>query len=111
MALKTKVFDPADYLTDAETIRYYLLLAFESEDPQRISKALGAVARARGGITKLARATGLSREALHRALSDTGNPEFATVLKVMTALGVRLVPEIPKAKKPTGAKSARRRAA
>jgi probable addiction module antidote protein len=48
------------------------------------------VARARGGIAQLARETGITREALYRALSDSGNPELGTVLKVMRALGVRL---------------------
>jgi probable addiction module antidote protein len=67
-----------------------LTLALESEDPRVISKALGAVARARGGIAQLARETGITREALYRALSESGNPELGTVLKVMRALGVRL---------------------
>jgi probable addiction module antidote protein len=41
-------------------------------------------------MTQLARDTGIAREALYRALSDTGNPELGTTLKVMHALGVRL---------------------
>ena len=90
MALKTTVFDPAEYLIDQETISAFLTEALESDDPRHIAKALGAVARARGGITELARQTGLTREALHRALSESGNPELGTVLKVMHALGVRL---------------------
>ena len=49
-----------------------------------------AVARARGGMTELARNTGISREALYRALSEDGNPELGTALKVMHALGVKL---------------------
>jgi probable addiction module antidote protein len=77
-------------LTDDETIAGYLTLALDSEDPRIIAKALGAVARARGGIAELARQTGITREALYRALSDSGNPELGTVLKVMRALGVRL---------------------
>ncbi len=90
MALKTTVFDPAEYLIDHETISAFLTEALESDDPRHIAKALGAVARARGGIAELARRTGLTREALHRALSESGNPELGTVLKVMHALGVRL---------------------
>ena len=88
--VKTRVYDPADFLTDDETIAGYLTLALDSEDPRIIAKALGAVARARGGIAELARQTGITREALYRALSDSGNPELRTVLKVMRALGVRL---------------------
>jgi probable addiction module antidote protein len=90
MAIETAPWDPAEFLTDDETIGYYLTDALESNDPRTIAKALGTVARAKGGIAQLARNTGISREALHRALSDTGNPEFGTVLKVMDALGVRL---------------------
>jgi probable addiction module antidote protein len=90
MALHTEPFDVADYLTDEETISAYLTEVLESDDPRYIAKALGAVARARGGMAQLAKDTGISREALYRALSDTGNPEFGTVLKVMHALGVRL---------------------
>ena len=90
MALQTEPFDVADYLTDEETISAYLTEALESDDPRFISRALGDVARARGGMSQLANVTGISREALYRALSDTGNPEFGTVLKVLHALGVRL---------------------
>jgi len=42
------------------------------------------------GITQIARETGLGRESLYKALSPEGNPEFATVLKVVRALGLRL---------------------
>jgi probable addiction module antidote protein len=90
MAIYTEPFDVADYLTDEETISAYLTEVLESDDPRYIAKALGTVARARGGMAQLAKDTGISREALYRALSDTGNPEFGTVLKVMHALGVRL---------------------
>ena len=90
MALKTLPFDVADYLTDDETIAEFLTDALESDDPRYIAKALGAVARARGGMTELARSTGISREALYRALSEDGNPELGTALKVMHALGVKL---------------------
>jgi probable addiction module antidote protein len=41
-------------------------------------------------MTQLANDTGLAREALYRALSPTGNPNFGTVLKVLRALGVQL---------------------
>jgi probable addiction module antidote protein len=90
MALHTEPFDVADYLTDEETISAYLTEALESDDPRFIARALGDVARARGGMTQLANMTGISREALYRALSDTGNPEFGTVLKVLHALGIKL---------------------
>lgn len=88
--LKTKPYDAAEFLTDDETIAAYLTEALDSDDPRFIAKALGAVARARGGMAQLARDTGIAREALYRALSDTGNPELGTALKVMRALGIRL---------------------
>jgi probable addiction module antidote protein len=90
MAIKTLPYDAADFLTDGETIAAYLTEALESDDPRYIAKALGAVARARGGMAQLARETGIAREALYRALSESGNPELGTALKVMHALGVRL---------------------
>ena len=94
MALKTAPCDTADFLTDDETIAAYLTEALESDDPRHIAKALGAVARARGGMQNLARETGTSREALYRALSETGNPELGTALKVIHALGIRLTASI-----------------
>jgi probable addiction module antidote protein len=90
MGLKTTAYDAADFLNDDETIAAYLTEALEGDDPRQIAKALGAVARARGGITQLARETGITREALYRALGEKGNPELGTALKVMHALGVRL---------------------
>jgi probable addiction module antidote protein len=90
MALELAPWDAAEFLTDEETIAAYLTEALESDDPKIIAKALGAVARARGGMAQLARDTGISREALYRALSENGNPELGTALKVMRALGVRL---------------------
>jgi probable addiction module antidote protein len=90
MGLKTTPYDAADFLTDEETISAYLTEALESDEPRVIAKALGAVARARGGMAQLSRDTGIAREALYRALSEAGNPELGTALKVMHALGVRL---------------------
>lgn len=87
--VKTKPFDPAEYLDDSESIAAYLTEALETGDPAFIADALGVVARARG-MTDVAREAGVSRESLYRALSADGNPEFATVLSVIRALGLRL---------------------
>ncbi len=94
MAIKTKPYDAAEFLTDDESIAAYLTEALEFDDPRCIAKALGAVARARGGMAQLARETGITRESLYRALSETGNPELGTALKVLHALGVRLTASI-----------------
>ena len=61
----------------------------EDGDPALVSAALGGVARAIG-MTQIAKEMGMSRESLYRALSVDGHPEFATVFKVMKALGLRL---------------------
>lgn len=86
---KTKPFDPAEYLDDSEPIAAYMTEALEGGDPAFVADALGVVARARG-MTEIAREAGVSRESLYRALSADGNPEFATVLRVVKALGLRL---------------------
>jgi probable addiction module antidote protein len=87
--LKTTLFDAADYLDSAEAIAVYLEEAFATDDPAYIAHALGTVARAKG-MTEVARKTGLSRESLYKALSAEGNPEFATILKVMSALDLKI---------------------
>jgi len=92
VTLKTKAFDPATYLDSDEARAVYLNEAFETGDVGFIADALGVVARAQG-MTKLARDADLSREALYRALSINGNPELSTVLKVTTALGLKLTVE------------------
>jgi len=89
MAVKTKRFDPADYLTTDEALAEYINAALETGDPAFIADSLGIVARAKG-MAKVARQTGLGRESLYKALCAEGNPEFATVLKVVEALGLRL---------------------
>ena len=64
-----------------------------AEDVTGIARALGDVARAKG-MSSVARDAGLSRESLYKALSESGNPSFATVLKVAKALGVRFHVEV-----------------
>jgi probable addiction module antidote protein len=85
-----KFYDAAEYLDSPEMIAIYLTGAFESEDPALIAKAIGNAARAQG-MTDVAEKTGLSRENLYRALGGDAKPEFATVLKVLQALGITLV--------------------
>lgn len=92
MVVETKLWDPAEHLNSDEDIAAYLSAALEDGDPRLIAAALGDVARARG-MTRIARETGLAREALYRALSPEGNPELGTVLRVAKALGIRFVAE------------------
>ena len=88
---KTKIlpWDPAQHLESEEDMAAYLEAALEEGDPALVAAALGDIARAKG-MTQLARDTGLGRESLYKALSPSGNPEFATVMKVVAALGLKL---------------------
>lgn len=87
--IKLRNFDPVRYLDSEEMIEEYLLAACEDGHPSDIARSLGDIARARG-ITNLAQKTGLTRQALYKALSGEGNPELATITKVAAALGFRL---------------------
>ena len=85
----TTPWDPADHLKTDEDMAAYLEAALEEADPAVIAAALGDIARAKG-MTQVAREAGLGRESLYKALSPNGNPEFATILKVVSALGLQL---------------------
>jgi probable addiction module antidote protein len=87
--MATRPWDPAEHFETEEDMAAYLEAALEDGDPALVSAALGDIARAKG-MTQVARDTGLGRESLYKALSPEGNPEFATVLKVLRALGLRL---------------------
>jgi probable addiction module antidote protein len=86
---KTLPWKTEDHLETLEDIAAYVEAVFEDGDPELISYALGAVARSKG-MTEIARRTGLGRQSLYKALSPQGRPEFATVLKVVQALGLKL---------------------
>ncbi len=85
----TKRWDAATHLKSNEAIAAYLEAAIEDGDPAVVTAALGDIARSKG-MTRIARKAGLGRESLYKALSPGGNPEFATVLRVVQALGLKL---------------------
>ena len=87
--IETTRWDAADHLDDDADVAAYLEAALEDGDHQVIAAVLGDIARAKG-MSWVARETGLGRESLYKSLSSDGNPEFATVLKVVRALGLRL---------------------
>lgn len=89
--VKTSAYDVAEHLRTPEEMAAYLDTWLEEapDDVSGIARALGDIARAKG-MSRVAKEAGLSRESLYRALSEGGNPSFATVLKVARALGVRL---------------------
>ena len=85
----TRPWDAAEHLETEEDMVAYLEAALESGDASLVAAALGDIARTKG-MTEIAREAGLGRESLYKALSPEGNPEFATVLKVVRALGLKL---------------------
>lgn len=82
-------FDPADYLDDAASQAELLADAFETGNAAYIANALGVVARARG-MSSVANEAGVTREALYKSLSETGDPRLSTLLGVVKALGLQL---------------------
>ena len=94
MALVTQPFDAAEFLDSPETISAYLEAALAEGDPALFAAALGDIAKARG-MSDIARTAGVTREALYKALSETGDPRMSTLFGVIRALGlkVRLEPE------------------
>jgi probable addiction module antidote protein len=83
-------FDAAPYLDSEEAIAAYLTDILQANDAGLLAAALGDIARARG-MTEIAKAAGVTREALYKALRPDSAPRFDTVSRVCTALGVRLV--------------------
>lgn len=90
MSLRTSEWDAADYLETEGDIAGYLTAVMEENDPKLLQAALGDVARARG-MTGIARSANLGRESLYKSLSTEGNPSFQTVVKVLAALGIKIV--------------------
>ena len=87
----TTSYDVAEHLRTSEEMAAYLEACFEEAngDASFIAKAIGDIARARG-MSQVARDAGLSRESLYKALSGNRNPNFATIIKVISALGLKL---------------------
>ncbi|MBU3712751.1 MAG: putative addiction module antidote protein [Limnohabitans sp.] len=83
-------FDAAEYLNSEEDIAAYLTSVIEENDSSLLAAALGDIARARG-MTQVAKDSGITREALYKALRPGSEPRFETVSRVCAALGVRLV--------------------
>ncbi|MEI7666577.1 MAG: addiction module antidote protein [Synechococcaceae cyanobacterium ELA263] len=91
MNTSTSAYDVSDYLRTPEEMAAYLEACIEEADGDAafIAKALGDIARAQG-MTQVARDAGLSRESLYKALSGERSPSFDTILKVVSALGLKL---------------------
>lgn len=90
---RTPEFDAADYLDNEETIAEFLTASMEDPNPDVFLMALRDVAKARG-MAELARASGLGRESLYKALTPGAKPRYDTILKVMHGLGVGLLARV-----------------
>jgi probable addiction module antidote protein len=89
MTIETKPWDAADVLNTPADIAAYLDAYLEDGTPEELLSALNTIARARG-MSELARQSCISREAMYRALSESGNPTLDTLVRVLKALGLRL---------------------
>ena len=83
-------FDFSEHLDSEQAMAEYLTVVLEDNDPSLLAAALGDIARARG-MSEIARASGITREALYKALRHDAQPRFDTISRVCTALGVKLV--------------------
>ena len=83
-------FDAAPYLDSEKAVAAYLTDILQANDPALLAAALGDIARARG-MSEIAKASGITREALYKALRPDAQPRFDTINRVCAALGVRLV--------------------
>lgn len=95
MARKSRIADLPDFemarqLKTEEDIAAYLTMVIEDGDAAELAHALGIAAKARG-MSDIAQATGITREALYKALKPGTRPRFDTINRVCAALGVRLV--------------------
>lgn len=79
----------AAHLDSDAAIAEYLTIVLEENDPVEFAHALGTIARGKG-ITEVARASGLTREALYKALRPTSQPRFDTIMRVVRAMGLQI---------------------
>ena len=91
MTKATTPWDVQEFLQTPEDCAHYVQAAIEEagDDAVFIAKALGDVAKSRG-MAAVARDAGLTREGLYKALGDKANPSFATILRVLRALGLKV---------------------
>lgn len=83
-------FDFSEHLESEQAVAEYLTVILEENDPALLAAALGDIARARG-MSEIAKVSGITREALYKALRPDARPRFETINRVCAALGVKLV--------------------
>lgn len=96
MTIETTEWNATEYLASDEAIAAYLEAALEDGDPKVVAVALGNIAKAKG-MTSIARESGVTREALYKALSEKGDPKLSTLLGVIKAIGLRFTVTVDKA--------------
>jgi probable addiction module antidote protein len=89
MTLQLTTFDILDSLDSEEAIAEYLSQVMADGDDDELLRALGHVAKARG-MAQLAKDAGVGRESLYKALKPGATPGYATVGKVVRALGFKI---------------------
>jgi probable addiction module antidote protein len=94
--VETRTWDASEQLKSEEDMAAYLDAALKDGDATLVVVVLGDIARAKG-MSQIAREAGLGRESLYKAFSTTGNPEFATILKVVRALGLQFRVQVSRA--------------
>ena len=88
--MKATNYNTSDYLKTQDDIFYYIDAALEDGNKEILLEALRNIAKAKGGMTSLAKETGLNRESLYKTLSESGNPKYETLTVIIKALGFRL---------------------
>ena len=83
------LFDVAQYLKSDRDLAQYLNAVLEDGDPALFVAAIGDIAKAKG-MMEISKKSGVTREALYRALKMGSQPRFETVAKVLQALGMKL---------------------
>lgn len=83
-------FDASKYLDSEDTIAEYITAIIEENDPSLLAAALGDIARSKG-MSEISKSSGITREALYKALRPKAQPRFETISRVCEALGVRLI--------------------
>jgi probable addiction module antidote protein len=88
-SLKVSKWDAAEDMDTKEDVLAYLEVALEENDLEFLLKAIGDIARSKG-MAQIAKELNLNRVGLYQALSEKGNPSFATMIKVLDNLGYRM---------------------
>lgn len=88
--MPSKKYNTSDYLQTPEEVALYIDAALEEDDPRLLLAALRDVVNSQGGMAMIAERTGLNRESLYKALSETGNPKLSTLFEIIKSLGLHL---------------------